>query len=118
MKNLAKVVTLIFVLYTIGVSAQTKPAFKVVPLGVYGGSDESNLSAYMLAPVGSDAYVCLDAGTLHAGIEKAVANKIFTVPADTVLKRYIKGYFISHAHLDHLAGMIINSPDDAPKKIY
>ncbi|MEO6521281.1 MAG: 3',5'-cyclic-nucleotide phosphodiesterase [Mucilaginibacter sp.] len=98
--------------------AQTKPAFKVVPLGVYGGSDESNLSAYMVGPVGSDAYACLDAGTLHAGIEKAIANHVFTVPADTVLKRYIKGYFISHAHLDHLAGMIINSPEDAPKKIY
>jgi len=118
MKNLSKVFTLIFVLYSIGVSAQPKPAFKVVPLGVYGGSDESNLSAYMLAPIGSDAYVCLDAGTLHAGIEKAVANRVFIVDADTVLQRYIKGYFISHPHLDHLAGMIINSPEDAPKKIY
>jgi len=118
MKNIAKVFSLIFVLYAISVSAQTKPVFKVVPLGVYGGSDESNLSAYMLAPVGSDAYVCLDAGTLHAGIEKAVASKVFSVSADTVLKRYIKGYFISHPHLDHLAGMIINSPEDGPKKIY
>ncbi len=118
MKNLAKVFTLIFLLFSIEVSAQTKATFKVVPLGVYGGSDESNLSAYMLAPVGSEAYVCLDAGTLHAGIEKAVANKVFNVPADTVLKRYIKGYFISHPHLDHLAGVIINSPEDGPKKIY
>lgn len=98
--------------------AQTKPAFKIVPLGVYGGSDESNLSAYMLAPVGSNAYICLDAGTLHAGIEKARANHIFYVDADTVLTRFIKGYLISHAHLDHVAGLIINSPDDSPKKIY
>jgi len=98
--------------------AQPKPVFKVVPLGVYGGSDESNLSAYMLAPVSSNAYICLDAGTLHAGIEKAVSNRVFTVPADTILKRYIKGYCISHPHLDHLAGMVINSPDDAPKNIY
>jgi cAMP phosphodiesterase len=113
--NLITVILLL--LYSLSF-AQTKPAFKVVPLGVYGGSDESNLSAYILAPVGSDAYVCLDAGTLHAGIAKAVANKVFNVPADTVLKRYIKGYFISHPHLDHLAGMIINSPEDAPKKIY
>ncbi|WP_448698419.1 MBL fold metallo-hydrolase [Mucilaginibacter sp. AW1-3] len=98
--------------------AQPKPVFKVVPLGVYGGSDESNLSAYMLAPVGSNAYICLDAGTLHTGIAKAIANHVFTVDADTVLKRYIKGYFISHAHLDHVSGMIINSPDDGPKKVY
>lgn len=99
------------------VFAQIKPTFKVVPLGVYGGSDESNLSAYMLAPVGSDAYICLDAGTLHVGIAKAVANHVFK-NADTVLKRYIKGYCISHPHLDHVSGMIINSPDDAPKNIY
>jgi len=110
--------TLIFLLFASTVFSQTKPAFKVVPLGVHGGSDEDNLSAYMVAPVGSNEYACLDAGTLHAGIEKAVANHIFTVPADTVLKRYIKGYFISHAHFDHLAGMLINSPDDAAKKLY
>jgi len=99
-------------------SAQTKPTFKVIPLGIYGGSDENNLSAYMVATNGTNSYACMDAGTLHAGIEKAVANKVFSVPADTVLKRYIKGYFISHPHLDHLAGMLINSPDDSPKKIY
>ncbi|RKR84971.1 3',5'-cyclic-nucleotide phosphodiesterase [Mucilaginibacter gracilis] len=105
-------------LTTAAAFAQIKPAFKVVPLGVYGGSDESNLSAYMVAPTGSNNYACMDAGTLQAGLEKAVKNHVFTVPADTVLKRYIKGYFISHAHLDHVAGMIINSPDDAAKKVY
>jgi cAMP phosphodiesterase len=100
-------------------SAQDKNiTFRVVPLGVKGGIDESNLSAYMLAPVNSNNYVCLDAGTLHAGIEKAVANKIFTVPAEVVLRKYIKGYLISHSHLDHLAGLIINSPDDTVKNIY
>src|ERR1700760_1381844 len=81
---------------------QTKNVFRLVPLGVKGGIDESNLSAYMLAPQGSNNYVCLDAGTLHYGIEKAVENKVFTVPAEVVLRRYIKGYFISHAHLDHI----------------
>lgn len=116
--RISNLITVIFLLLCSLSFAQTKPAFKVVPLGVYGGSDESNLSAYMLAPIGSNAYVCLDAGTLHAGIAKAVANKIFSAPADTVLKRYIKGYFISHPHLDHVAGMIINSPEDGPKKIY
>jgi cAMP phosphodiesterase len=100
--------------------AQTKiaPSFRVVPLGVLGGIDESNLSAYMVAPAGSNNYICMDAGTLHAGIEKAVANKAFTVSAEQVLKRYIKGYFITHAHLDHISGLIINSPDDSTKTIY
>lgn len=101
-------------------SAQTKtrPSFKIVPLGVMGGIDESNLSAYMVAAEGTTDYICLDAGTLHYGIEKAVSNKVFSITADEVLRRYIKGYFISHAHLDHVAGLIINSPDDTAKTIY
>ncbi len=40
---------------------QSQPVFKVIPLGVKGGSDESNLSAYALAVYGTNAYVCLDA---------------------------------------------------------
>jgi len=98
--------------------SQTKTSFKLVPLGVMGGIDESNLSAYMLAPAGSNHYVCLDAGTLHYGIQKAIDNKVFAIPAEKVLKQYIKGYLISHAHLDHVAGLIINSPDDTAKTIY
>ena len=93
-------------------------AFKVVSLGVKGGIDESNLSAYMLAPAHSNNFVCLDAGTLHYGIEKAVENKVFHVPAEQVLRKYIKGYLISHSHLDHLSGLIINSPEDTVKNIY
>src|ERR1700760_4028978 len=95
-----------------------KRSFNIVPLGVLGGIDESNLSAYMIAPAGSNDYVCLDAGTLNYGIEKAVENKVFNIPAQQVLRRYIKGYFISHAHLDHISGLIINSPDDTSKTIY
>ena len=93
-------------------------SFRIVPLGTKGGIDESNLSAYMVAPSGSNNYVCLDAGTLHDGIQKAIDNKIFSMPAEQVLRRYIKGYFISHAHLDHVSGLIINSPDDTAKTIY
>jgi hypothetical protein len=36
---------------------QSQPVFKVIPLGVKGGNDESNLSAYALAVSGTDAYV-------------------------------------------------------------
>jgi len=98
--------------------AQQKKSFKIVPLGVKGGADESNLSAYMVAATETNDYICLDAGTLHAGIEKAISNKVFNIPVEQVLRKYIKGYFISHAHLDHLAGLIINSPDDTAKTIY
>ena len=35
-----------------------------------------------------------------------------------VLTAKIKGYLISHAHLDHVAGLVIASPDDGKKPIY
>jgi cAMP phosphodiesterase len=117
--------TLVTMLFLITLSqmtfSQTKTSaasFRIVPLGVKGGIDESNLSAYMVAAKGTNNYICLDAGTLHYGIEKAISNKVFSIPAEQVLRRYIKGYFISHAHLDHIAGLIINSPDDTTKNIY
>lgn len=93
-------------------------SFKVIPLGVKGGSDESNLSAYMVAEAGSDRYICLDAGTLHYGIEKAIQAGLLKGTVTQVLKNNIKGYCISHPHLDHVAGLIINSPDDTAKNIY
>lgn len=93
-------------------------SFKVVPLGVKGGLDESNLSAYMIAPAGSENYICADAGTIRHGIDIAVQNGLFQKNSEQVLKENIKGYLVSHAHLDHVAGLIMNSPDDSPKNIY
>jgi cAMP phosphodiesterase len=107
---------LFFCFFISGVSAQS--VFRVIPLGVKGGSDESNLSAYAVAAGRSTSYVCLDAGTLHAGIRKAIDAGLFAGDPAGVLKANIKGYLISHPHLDHLAGLVINSPDDGPKPIY
>ncbi len=119
-RNRTLIITLLSIVFAITAQAQIKsPAsFKIVPLGVKGGIDESNLSAYMVAAAGTNNYICLDAGTLHYGIEKAISNGVFNIPAEQVLREYIKGYFISHAHLDHIAGLIINSPDDTAKNIY
>jgi cAMP phosphodiesterase len=94
------------------------PAFRVVPLGVKGGLAEGNLSAYLVAAAGSADYICLDAGSLRPGLEKAVANHVFDSSADAVLTQAIKGYCLSHPHLDHVAGLLLNAPDDAPKPIY
>jgi len=93
-------------------------SFTVVPLGVKGGLDESNLSAYMAAPAGHDDYICLDAGTVYAGIQKAIDKGAFSGSVSKILRGHIKGYCISHPHLDHVAGLIINSPDDTAKTIY
>ena len=49
---------------------------------------------------------------------KAVEKKTFTLSASQVMRKYIKGYFISHPHLDHVSGLIINSPGDTAKSIY
>ncbi|MBS1936067.1 MAG: 3',5'-cyclic-nucleotide phosphodiesterase, partial [Bacteroidetes bacterium] len=43
---------------------------------------------------------------------------LFTQKVASVLRTDIKGYFISHPHLDHLAGLVVNSPDDSSKAIY
>ncbi|GGH55355.1 3',5'-cyclic-nucleotide phosphodiesterase [Dyadobacter endophyticus] len=105
-------------LLVLSLAAFAQKGFKVVPLGVKGGTMDGNLSAYLLAPAGSDAYVCLDAGTVSNGIEKAIEKKTFNVNGETVLKKYIKGYLISHPHLDHISGMVINSVDDTVKQVY
>ncbi len=97
---------------------QTNTAFSIIPLGVKGGDDESNLSCYMIAPEGSNNYVCLDAGTVNAGIQKAINRRSLNGTSEETQRKLIKGYLISHAHLDHVAGLIINSPADTAKKIY
>lgn len=94
------------------------PSFQVVPLGIKGGIDEKNLSAYLVAPTKTNDFICLDAGTINGGIEKAIEKKVFKASIATVLRNYIKGYLISHAHLDHVSGLIINSPADSSKTIY
>jgi 3',5'-cyclic-nucleotide phosphodiesterase len=113
---------ILFFIFALSVSARaqtTSTGFTVIPLGVKGGLDEANLSSYMVAAKGSNNYICLDAGTINAGLQKAIANKLFTESsAEEVQKNNIKAYFISHAHLDHVAGLILNSPNDSPKNIY
>lgn len=108
---------LTMVLFNLAAFSQ-HPAFTVIPLGVKGGQDEGNLSAYLVAAEGTADYICLDAGTLHAGIAKAVANGVLSPTVSTVLRHSIKDYFISHPHLDHVAGLILNSPEDSNKNIY
>ncbi|NML63587.1 3',5'-cyclic-nucleotide phosphodiesterase [Hymenobacter sp. RP-2-7] len=102
-----------------GAQSAAAPAFAVVPLGVRGGLDESNLSAYLVAPAGSAAYVCLDAGSLRTGLEKALASRALAGPGpEAVLRQQVCAYLLSHAHLDHVAGLLLNAPDDSSKPIY
>ncbi len=101
-----------------GLSQSVSPAFTVVPVGVKGGLAEGNLSAYLVAAAGTTDFIALDAGSLRPGIEKAVVGHVFTALVDEVLRHYIRGYCLSHAHLDHVAGLLLNAPDDTAKPIY
>jgi 3',5'-cyclic-nucleotide phosphodiesterase len=102
--------------------------FDVVALGALGGIQDGNLSAFLIHPHGDGRAVTCDAGTLVNGLrvaEEKGALAGITVPADSSLNRVgyvlttmIKGYLISHAHLDHVAGLVIASPDDGKKPIY
>jgi len=109
----------ILILLQSQINGQSNSGFKVIPLGVKGGLDESNLSAYLVAANGSDQYICLDAGTIYKGLELAAANKLFnSLNPSSIQQQQIKGYFISHAHLDQKAGLVMNSPDDNTKNLY
>ena len=124
MKKIIPIVS-ILLMVVLHVSGQTNNSsnlsngFKVIPLGVKGGLDESNLSAYLVAANGSDQFICLDAGTIYKGLELATANKLFkSANPSSIQQQHINGYFISHAHLDHTAGLIMNSPNDNAKNLY
>ena len=97
---------------------QAQPSFQVIPLGVKGGGEENNLSAYLLALIQSDKFICLDAGTVRTGLQKAYENGTIKIKPEAALRSNIQAYLISHGHLDHIAGMVINSPDDSTKNIY
>ncbi|HSH99884.1 MAG TPA: 3',5'-cyclic-nucleotide phosphodiesterase [Reyranella sp.] len=114
----------------LSVAGQTRAAdgFDIVVLGALGGIQDGNLSAYLVHPHDDDRGVTFDAGTLANGVKVADEKGAFDaikVPAESPLSRVgyvltskIKGYLVSHAHLDHVAGLIIASPDDSKKPIY
>ena len=105
----------------------SSPQFTCIPLGVEGGLDESNLPAYLLAPFGSSEFICLDAGTLLAGLKVAHRKGCFNdipIPENSelsfegnILYHHIKAYLISHPYLDHVEGLVVVSPADCPKPI-
>ncbi|TPG63960.1 MBL fold metallo-hydrolase [Ewingella americana] len=109
-------------------TSQAMAGFDVVALGVHGGVEEGNLTSYLIRSNDEKLYFGLDAGSVLPGISKAlekgafpqvtVANSAPYTPQGAVFRNLIGGYFISHGHLDHLAGLIISSPEDSHKPIY
>lgn len=102
--------------------------FDVTVLGARGEIEDGNLSAFMISPADDPRAVTCDAGALVSGLRAADEGGVFDdlqMPEQTeysrigyVLTQQIKGYLISHAHMDHIAGLIAASPDDSAKPIY
>lgn len=100
--------------------------FKILPLGTSGGELQDNLSAYLIAPMDSNEWVALDAGTLCSAIKKIPVAELQSLNVkkskdenlnQTFFLHDIKAYLISHAHLDHISGMVICSTMDSTKEI-
>ncbi|QDH15333.1 3',5'-cyclic-nucleotide phosphodiesterase [Oecophyllibacter saccharovorans] len=106
------------------------PHFEILALGSRSGIIDGNLSAYMIRPLNRNEAVLCDAGTVGNGLKLAQASgALDDIPlppdpdspldlAGRVLTETIRAYCISHAHLDHVAGLVLTSPDDTPKPIY
>lgn len=100
--------------------------FDVIALGVNGGVEEGNLTSYLVRSDDQKLYLGLDAGSVLPGIRKALEKGSFPgvtaenatplTPQGAVFRNLIGGYFISHGHLDHLAGLIISSPEDTKSR--
>lgn len=114
-------------LATLTAAAPIKPSgFELVVLGARGGIEDGNLTSFMIHPEGDPRAVTCDAGSLVQGLRVAAAKGVLAdAPTGSGLSRVgyalthdIKGYLLSHAHLDHVNGLIVASPDDASKPIY
>lgn len=86
--------------------------FEAVVLGSSGGLDESDLTSVWLTRIGRKDFIALDAGTVVAGLRRAHARGTLGAPSDSLSR--LRGVFLSHPHLDHVAGLILASPE-APK---
>ncbi|MDW5500689.1 MBL fold metallo-hydrolase [Pseudomonas lundensis] len=111
-----------------GYSALALAGFDVVALGVDGGVSDGNLTSYLIRSDNQPQYLALDAGSLLPGIAKGLEKGSFPqvtpelaapyTPQGYIFRQLIGAYFISHGHLDHVAGLIIGSPEDSKKNIY
>lgn len=100
--------------------------FQLIVMGCTGGPREGNLSGYLFSPLHKQEWIALDGGSLMMGIEKGLEKKSFEgvpftdptlIPAAEFIRNHLKAFLISHSHLDHIAGLVLNSQIDIAKSI-
>ncbi|KAI0028358.1 cAMP phosphodiesterases class-II-domain-containing protein [Vararia minispora EC-137] len=103
------------------------PAFDMIVVGSGGGPCENDLSAYLLKPHGAawtDGIVALEAGSgmgtlkrllerdpclFDNGSDACPKTSSAHAPSYRTLYDSIRCYLISHAHLDHVNGLILSA---------
>lgn len=102
--------------------------FEVTTLGASGGVVPGTTTSYLIRDLNRKEFLSLDAGATINGLDEAIKKgnfKDIQLPSDSkytklgyMFRDLIKGYFISHSHLDHVAGLAISSTEDTKKNIY
>lgn len=132
MKNIFKIMLAVslsvLLIYTNSQAQNGKEHFfYVLPLGVSGGEFQDNLSAYLVSPMNDNHFVALDAGVLCSAIKNIPPSilqelNIQASPNHSIKATFftdnIKSYLISHAHIDHIAGLVTCSTIDSSKEIF
>ncbi|VTR33604.1 Low-affinity cAMP phosphodiesterase [Serratia fonticola] len=111
-----------------GYSALAVAGFDVVALGVDGGVSDGNLTSYLIRSDKPDAVSGTGCRNAAAGDCQRAGKGQFSTgharagrslhPQGYIFRQLIGGYFISHGHLDHVAGLILGSPEDSKKTVY
>ncbi|KAI8843385.1 cyclic-AMP phosphodiesterase [Chytriomyces cf. hyalinus JEL632] len=96
-------------------------SFTVFVLGAAGGPVESRVSGYLIHPANSSNMLGFDCGSLMSGLRQAAKVVSSTAPFNAlkgklssrdIHRNVISGYLVSHAHIDHMSGLIIASADE------
>lgn len=94
------------------------PAFELTALGVLGGDTDTNLSSYLLGPVGQPPALMIDGGSVLPGLVRALekrgalareASPAVQSRAALEVLRSVRAVLLTHAHLDHWAGLVVSS---------
>lgn len=101
--------------------------FSLLPLGLMGAEEEGNCTSILLNIPEDEHCIALDAGSIVSGLKEALQHGSLeswrmTGESDNaligrILKDKIATYLISHAHLDHIAGLVLHSDLDTEKVI-